>query len=292
MSSSLVVKRRKGNRRSWRRRVPAILRFITLSLITVVFAFPFYWVLLTSLVPSDHVFDFPPSLLPRWDFANYRTAWDAAPWGNYFANTFWVASATTLLVLFTSVLAGYCFATMQFPGKRSAYGLIFLSIIMPAVVAIIPDYVIANSFHWLNTYTVQIVPWGAGTFGIFLLQQFFRGLPTELWDAARIDGCSRTRYLWSIGVPLSRPVLATVGLFTFLGSYNSLLWPLVMTSSNGTEAGVQPIEVGVYGFIGDNGTAFNLLCAATVFTMLPVVIVFLALQRVFVRGVTRTGLKG
>lgn len=274
------------------RRFPTVLRFLTLLGISIIFAFPFYWVVLTSLVPSDHVFDFPPSLLPRWDFANYAAAWNAMPWPNYFVNTAVVAVGTTLLVLFTSSLAGFCFATMRFRGKRVLLGVVFLSLIMPAVVLIIPDYVIANDLHWLNTYQVQIVPWGASTFGIFLLMQFFRGLPVELWDAARMDGCSRLRYLWAIGIPLARPVLATVALFTFLASYNSLLWPLVMTSSNGLQAGVQPVEVGVYSFIGENGTAYNLLCAATVFTMLPVVILFLFLQRTFVRGVVRTGIKG
>jgi multiple sugar transport system permease protein len=124
------------------------------------------------------------------------------------------------------------------------------------------------------------------------MQQFFRGLPTELWDAARIDGCSRLRFLWSIAAPLAVPILATVALFTFLGAYNSLLWALVMTSTNGVNAGVQPIEVGVYSFIGENGTAYNLLCAATVFTTLPVVVLFLLLQRTFVAGVIRTGIKG
>lgn len=280
------------NRRPLRSRVPAVFRFLVLCLVAVIFAFPFYWVVLTSLIPSDHVFDFPPSLIPRWQFSNYASAWAQAPWGKYFLNTAIVAFGTTGLVLVTSTLAGYAFAVMRFRGKNTALGLIFASLIMPAVVAIIPDYVICNWLGWLNTYQVQIVPWGASTFGIFLLQQFFRGVPSELWDAARIDGCSRVRYLWSIGVPLARPALATVGLFTFLGSYNSLLWPLVMTSTNGMDAGVQPIEVGVYSFVGENGTAYNLLCAATVFTTIPVVVLFLFLQRTFVRGVMRSGITG
>lgn len=271
-----------------RRTLPKLLRFIVLLAISIIFAFPFYWVVLTSLVPPDHVFDFPPSLLPRWDWGNYASAWRAMPWGRYFLNTFYIATATTVLVLITSSLAGFCFATMRFRGKRALLGLVFISLIMPAVVAIIPDYVIANELRWLDSYQVQIVPWGASTFGIFLLMQFFRGLPLELWDAARMDGCSRLRYLWSVGVPLARPVLATVAVFIFLGSYNSLLWPLVMTSS----ANVQPIEVGVYSFVGENGTAYNLLSAATVFTMLPVIVIFLFVQRIFIRGVMRTGIKG
>lgn len=289
-SQQVLIPRRRRIR--IRRNLPSILRFAVLVAISIIFVFPFYWVLLTSLVPSDHVFDFPPSLLPRWDWGNYASAWGAVHWSKYFLNTFYIAAATTVLVLITSTLAGFCFATMRFRGKRALLAVVFISLIMPAVVAIIPDYVIANDLHWLNSYQVQIVPWGASTFGIFLLMQFFRGLPVELWDAARMDGCSRRRYLWSVGVPLARPVLATVALFIFLGSYNSLLWPLVMTSSNGTAAGVQPIEVGVYSFIGENGTAYNLLCAATVFTMLPVIIIFLLLQRTFIRGVMRTGIKG
>jgi multiple sugar transport system permease protein len=270
----------------------ALLRYALLIPICMVFAFPFYWVVLTSLVPNNHVFDFPPSLLPRWDFSNYATAWNGTPWLNYFINTAVTAVGTTLLVLVTSILAGYCLAAMQFRGKRLLTGLIFASLIMPAIVLIIPDYVIANSLGWLNTYQVQIVPWGASTFGIFLLRQAFLGLPKELYDAARIDGCSRRLYVWISGVPLVRPALITVALYIFLGSYNALLWPLVMTSSNGSDAGVQPIEVGVYSFIGENGTAFNQLCAAVVFTMLPVIIVFLIMQRHFVQGAMQSGIKG
>ena len=259
----------------------------------VVLAFPFYWVVLTSLVPTNHVFDFPPSLWPRWwDFGNYATAWNGTPWLNYFVNTGVIALGTTLLVLITSTLAGFSLATMRFAGKRLLTGLIFASLIMPAIVVIIPDYVIANSLGWLNTYQVQIVPWGASTFGIFLMRQAFLGLPSDLYDAARIDGCSRRFFLWSVGVPLVRPALTTVALYIFVGSYNALLWPLVMTSSNGTDAGVQPIEVGVYSFIGENGTAFNQLCAAVVFTMLPVILIFLLMQRQFVEGVMHSGLKG
>ncbi len=149
-------------------------------LICIVFAFPFYWVVLTSLVPPDHVFDFPPSLWPAVGFPELRRAWHGTPWLNYFLNTGFIAVGTTLLVLFTSTLAGFAFAAMRFRGKRYLLALIFPSLIMPAIVVIIPDYVIANCLGWLNTYTVQIVPWGASTFGIFLLRQSFRGLPTEL----------------------------------------------------------------------------------------------------------------
>jgi multiple sugar transport system permease protein len=273
--------------------VPNVIRFILLCLLGIVFAFPFYWVLLTSLVPPDHIYDFPPSLLPRWHWVNYADAWQAANWTRYFINTAIICIATTVLTLITSVLAGYAFASMRFRGRNTIFALIFTSLIMPPVVMIIPDYVLAHDFGILNTYTVQIIPFAAGTFGIFLLLQFFRGMPSELWDAARMDGCSRPRYLLSVAVPLAGPVMTTVGLFVFLASYNSLLWPLVMTNGYGAQdPGVQPIEVGVYQFIGENGTAWHLLSAATVFTTLPVVIIFLLLQRIFVRGIMRSGLQG
>lgn len=280
-------------RRRWTKRIPTVIRFILLSILGIVFAFPFYWVVLTSLVPHDHIYDFPPQLFPMWDWANYADAWQAANWTRYFLNTAIICVATTGLTLVTSVLAGYAFASLRFVGRGVIFALIFTSLIMPPVVLIIPDYVLAHDFGILNTYTIQIIPYAAGTFGIFLLLQFFRGMPTELWDAARMDGCSRLRYLWSVAVPLAGPVLTTVGLFVFLASYNSLLWPLVMTNGYGPQdPGVQPIEVGVYQFIGENGTNWNLLSAATVFTTLPVVVIFLVLQRVFVRGIMRSGLQG
>ena len=223
---------RPGRRRIWRR-VALLARYTTLTLISIIFAFPFYWVVLTSLLPSDHVFDFPPRLIPRWDFANYSTAWACRRLATLFPEHshrgLWYHRAGACDVHTQRFLSG------DHGLSRQAYraGRHLQQLIMPAVVAIIPDYVIANWLGWLNTYWVQIVPWGASTFGIFLLQQFFRSLPTELWDAARIDGCSRLRYMGAVAVPLAGPALATVALFTFLGSYNSLLWPLVMTSTNG-----------------------------------------------------------
>lgn len=292
-----AVGQRQASRRGRRPRVvkyiPNVIRFVLLSLLGILFAFPFYWVLLTSLVPPDHIYDFPPSLLPRWNWVNYADAWQAANWTRYFINTAIICVATTVLTLITSVLAGYAFASMKFRGRNTIFALIFTSLIMPPVVMIIPDYVLAHDFGILNTYTVQVIPFAAGTFGIFLLLQFFRGMPSELWDAARMDGCTRPRYLLSVAVPLAGPVMTTVGLFVFLASYNSLLWPLVMTNGYGAQdPGVQPIEVGVYQFIGENGTAWQLLSAATVFTTLPVVIIFLLLQRIFVRGIMRSGLQG
>ena len=271
-----------------RRRVQTVGRYLLLTLICVVFAFPFYWVVLTSLETPEHVFDFPPHLLPMLHGESYATAWSLAPWGQYFVNTCGIALSTTLLVLVTSTLAGYALGTMEFLGKRVITALLLSTLIMPAVVAIIPDYVIAKDIGWLNTYWVQIIPWGASTFGIFLMANFLRGLPVDLFEAARLDGCSRLRYLRSVAVPLASPALLTVSVYTFLGSWNSLIWPLVMTN----DTAVQPIEVGLTTFQEGNGNDWTDLAAATVFTTLPVMVLFLLVQRFFVEGVARTGLKG
>lgn len=275
-------------RRTPRQRFLITLRYSALICVGVLFAFPFYWVLVTSLESTNHVFDFPPHLIPMMDFTAYPTAWNMAPWGRFFLNSAFLATSTTLLVLVTSSLAGFAMGTMTFIGKHLIAALLLSTLIMPAVVAIIPDYVIARNIGWLNTYWVQIIPWGASTFAIFLMANAFRGVPVDLFEAAKLDGCRRGRYLWSIALPLVRPALLTVAVYIFLGSWNALIWPLVMTN----DASIQPIEVGLQSFLTTNGNDWTDLSAATVFTTLPVILLFLLVQRAFVEGVTRSGIKG
>lgn len=155
---------------------------------------------------------------------------------------------------------------------------------MPQTVLLIPDYIVLRDIHWLNTYWAQIVPWGASVFGIFLLRQFFLSFPRELMDAADLDGASRWRFLWQIALPMARPVLITIGLYAFLGSWDSFLWPYIMTSS----PSVQPIEVGLANFLGTNGMDWTGLSASVVFTTLPVMVLFLVAQKQFLSGAYAT----
>lgn len=269
-------------RRGWQAVVAAAL--------LVLFLFPFYWVVITSLNHTSQVLQFPPSFLPHWVFRNYARAWSEAPWLRYFLNTIFIALVTTLLVLVTSVLAGFAFGSLRFPGKNLIFAG-FLSIMMvPYVVLIIPDYIVLKDLHWLNTYWAQIFPFAGSVFGIFLLRQFFLSLPVELWEAAQIDGASRFRFLYQVALPSARPALVTIGIYTFLGAWNSFLWPFIMTSS----PTVQPIEVGLSTFLGTNGTDWTGLSAAVVFTTLPVMILFLVLQREFMTGASAAtgGIKG
>jgi ABC-type glycerol-3-phosphate transport system permease component len=151
----------------------------------------------------------------------------------------------------------------------------------------IPNYLLVSYLKWLNSYWALIVPWTANVFSVFLLTQFFRGLPRDYYEAAQLDGCGHWQFLWSIGRPLAGPALATAAIFAFLGSWNSLLWPLLVT----TEDVIRPVEVGLSVFLQEEGNQFHLLMAASTVVMLPVLIVFLLAQRHFIEGVS-AGIKG
>jgi multiple sugar transport system permease protein len=273
--------------RKRRRRVRSGLLALAIGLL---FAFPFYWVIVTSLSSTSRVYQFPPNFLPGGAVGNYSRAWGEATWVRFFLNTVFIAGVTVALVLLTSLLAGFALGVTRFRGRELVFFGVLSILMIPKVVLLIPDYVVLSSLHWLNTYWAQIVPWGASVFGIFLLRQFFRSLPPELIEAAELDGATQLGFLRTIAAPLARPALITIGLYIFIGSWNSFLWPFIMTSS----PRVQPIEVGLSTFFGTNGTDWTGLSAAVVFTTLPIVIVFLFAQRRLVEGASATtgGTKG
>jgi multiple sugar transport system permease protein len=264
-----------------RRRVAGpVLRRVVAVVVGLAFLGPFWWVLVTSLARTSDVYKFPPSLLPHWHWANYARAWAAAPWVRLFGNTVLIALCTVVLAVVTSVLAGYAFGVLRFRGRTALFTVVLAVMMVPQTVLLIPDYVIAQTIDWLDTYWIQIIPFGGSVFGIFLVRQFFAGLPPELFDAAELDGAGKLRTLWSIGVPLVRPAVIIVALNVFMGSWNAFVWPFIMTSSSS----VQPVEVGLATFYGAEGTDWTGLSAAVTFTTLPVLAIFLALQRHFVTG--------
>ncbi len=260
--------------------VGPVLRRVVAVVVGLTFLGPFWWVLITSLARTSDVYTFPPSLLPHWHWANYARAWAAAPWVRLFGNTVLIALCTVVLAVVTSVLAGYAFGVLRFRGRTALFTVVLAVMMVPQTVLLIPDYVIAQTIDWLDTYWIQIIPFGGSVFGIFLVRQFFAGLPAELFDAAELDGAGKLRALWSIGVPLVRPAVIIVALNVFMGSWNAFVWPFIMTSSTS----VQPVEVGLATFYGAEGTDWTGLSAAVTFTTLPVLAIFLALQRHFVTG--------
>ena len=220
-------------------------------------------------------------------FQNYVLAWQAAPFGIYYVNTIFVAVVTTLLEIVISAMAAYAFSWMRFPGRDLLFSIFLATMMVPGEVLLVPNFITITKFGWIDTYYALIVPWVVSVFSIFLMKQHFMSIPTELFDAARIDGCSHWRYLWQIVMPLSRPVVITTALLKFVGSWNSFLWVLIVTN----DPKYRTLTVGLQAFSSDVGTLYNLLMAAATFTILPVIIIFLFTQRYFVRGIARTGLK-
>jgi len=251
-------------------------------------AFPFLWMVSTSLKSPDEVVLFPPVLVPRApQWGNYPEAWQAAPFGRYFLNSAGIAGAVTLGVMATALLAGYAFGRMEFPGRSLLFGLYMATMMIPFEVVLIPNFLLINQLRWYNSYQALIVPWVSNVFSVFLLTQFFRSLPKDFYEAAQLDGCGHPRFLAAVAAPLARPALATAGLFAFLGSWNSLLWPLLVTNSDW----MRPIEVGLQSFLVEEGPKPHLLMAASTLAMLPILGLFFATQRTFIEGVA-AGVKG
>jgi len=285
---------------SARRRVIELLpRYLVLLPFAALFVFPFYWMLVISLGTLQSVFVFPPYLYPLGHFENYLAAvgllpdpstgqYLQIPWARYFLNTVVVAVGSTALVLATSVLAGYAFASMPFPGKRVIFALVLAIYMVPAEVTLVPNFIIVADLHWLDTYHAQIVPFGASVFGIFLMRQFFLGLPNDLWEAAQLDGTGHLRFLWLIAAPLARPPMVTIALFHFVASWNAFLWPLIVTSSDS----YRPVQVGLQAFSYADATNPVLHAAGSLMVTLPILIMFLLAQRQIVGGIAASGIRG
>lgn len=249
---------------------------------------PFYWMVTTAFKTEAEALRSPPQWIPTsFQWRNFITAWNAAPFGWYFFNSFFMAITTTLGEVFTTILAAYAFAKMKFFGKNVLFAIMLATLMIPGQMLLLPNYVTIARLGWLDTYWALTIPWLVSVFGIFLLRQFFRGVPDELLDAARIDGCSRFRFLFTIMVPLSKPAIFTVALFKFLGSWNSFTWVLIMTTS----PKMRTVPVGLRVFSSEIGTAYEQLMAASVLAIIPVLILFFFTQKQFIQGFARTGIK-
>lgn len=278
-------------RRRWYQVLPI---HIVLAVAGIIVALPFVWMVLTSFKTQFEALAYPPTILPKvWQWHNYPDAWTLpGTWpkgfGRYFINTIFIACASTTGNLLTSLLAGYTFAKMRFFGRDVVFICMLATLMVPFEATLVPDFIIIKSLGWYDSYQAQIVPWIAGVFGIFLMRQFISTLPNELWEAAQIDGLGHAGYLYRVVAPLSRPGLLTLALFSFLESWNSLLWPLIVTSSDT----MRPLQVGLSYFITEQGTQVNQLMAAAAFTIAPILVLFLLAQRQFIEGIARSGLKG
>lgn len=250
---------------------------------------PMIWMVITAVETLNETRRFPPVLVPsgiRWQ--NYTAVMQQAPFARWFLNTLIVTVVVVAGNLLFCSLAGYAFARIRFFGRDVIFILVLATLMIPFQVIMIPTFLIVRKLGLIDTLGALIVPNLAGAFGIFLLRQFFRSLPVELEEAARIDGASRLGVLFKIVLPLSGPVLATVAVITFLWTWNDFLWPLVTIYSPSN----MTLQLGLTTFQGAHQTNTNLLMAANVMSVMPVLLLFLVAQRLFIRGIATSGLKG
>jgi multiple sugar transport system permease protein len=278
------------------RRLPFSPWHLVLIPATIVLIFPFAWLIMTSIETPAEALHFPPILVPhKLSFSNYPQALQAAPFGRFFINSAVVAVTTVLSNLVLCSLAGYAFARFRFLGRGLLFALIMTTLMVPFQVTMIPQFIITKwlGIHLLapvgiNHIGALILPNAATAFGIFFLRQFFRTLPLDFEEAARVDGANRLTVLWRIVLPLSGPALATLAALTFLDSWNNFLWPLIAITSTGQ----MTLPLGLATFQGAHSTEWTLLMAGNVMSLTPMMIIFFVAQRYFVRSVAATGLAG
>ena len=258
--------------------------------VAIVMLVPMVWVVMTSFETLAQTQHFPPILWPgSFQWHNYPNAFTSVPFGRWFWNTTVVTTVVVVSNLLLCSLAAYGFARIRFFGRGVAYFFLLATLLVPLQVVLIPTFLIVKQMHLLNTLGALIVPNLANVFGIFLLTQFFRTLPIELEEAARIDGASRLKLLFVIVLPLSWPALATLAVIQFLWTWNDFLWPLVTILTN-QEAFT--LQLGLATFQGAHNTQWHLVSAANIMSMVPLIVLFLVAQRAFVRGIATQGLKG
>lgn len=269
--------------------LPRVLAYLGLTIGAVVMILPFLWMISSSLKADNDILAYPPVWIPsdiQW--GNYLKVLVLLPFGRYLINTTVVSVSVTALEVLTSSLAAYSFARLQFPGRDRLFMLYLGTLMVPGQVTIIPNFLLVSWFGWTNSYAALIIPAAFTAFGTFLLRQFFLTIPPELEHAARIDGCGYFGLYRHIILPLSGPALATLAIFSFTAQWNSFLWPLIVTTSDD----FRTLTVGLSYFQDEYATQFNYMMAGSVLNIIPILIVFLLLQRYFVRGIALTGLTG
>ncbi len=274
------------------RKALSITGTVALHLLLYAMAFvtvaPFLWMLLASFKDLGEILQYPPTWIPqRIILDNFINAFQAAPFGRFYFNSLFVASAVTLGQLFTCSLAAYAFARLKFWGRDVLFYIFLGTMMVPGQVTMIPGFMVLHWLGWIDTYAALIVPGLASAFGTFLLRQFFLTIPRDLEDAAAIDGCSRFGVLWRIILPLSRPALATLAIFTFMGVFNDFLWALIVVSSEE----LKTVQLGLAIFRDRYQTDWGQLMAASVTATVPILLVFFFAQKYFIRGITLSGLK-
>lgn len=250
---------------------------------------PFAWMILTSVKPSNEVLQMPPKWIPsKFLWRNYVEAYKAVTFGQYFLNSVFVAICVTAGELITTILAAFAFSNIYFKFKHIIFVILISTMMVPSEILLVPNYVTLSEFGWINSYKALIIPWCASIFSIFLLRQQFLKIPDSYYKAAKIDGCSDFRYLFTIMVPMSIPTLMSISILKFINCWNSYMWPLIVT--NTTEMRTLPVALAA--FSTEAGTKYNMLMAFSAMIIIPILIMYFFTQKYIIKGISKSGLKG
>lgn len=269
------------------RRLKVII-YILLTLGALLMVFPFLWSLLSSFKPANEILTLEPTLFPTtWTLDNYSEVLKTGSFGAWYANSLIVAFITTISVLFFSSLAGYSLAKFSYAGKDIIFLAILSTMMIPMEMLVIPWFTMASYFGAVDTYVGIMFPGLISAFGVFMMKQFMEGIPDALIEAARIDGASELKIFYRIILPNVKPAMASLAIFSFIASWDAFLWPLIVT----TQDTMKTLPVGLQSFAGAQGIQYHLIIAAANLVIIPVLIIFLVLQRQIIKGIATSGIK-
>jgi sn-glycerol 3-phosphate transport system permease protein len=282
-----VVSHWVGQRQGW---VAQVAAYLGMVLCVLVIGLPVYWMGIGAFKQNAEIYRVPPTWFPlQPTAANFSEAWNSAPFGRYYSNSIITTILGSGFEIVFAVTSAYAFAFLRFPKKEWLFVVLLAALMVPAQVTILPNYLTVARLHWINTYQGIIVPGASVAYGTFLLRQYYRTLPVEILDAAKVDGADHLRALWSIVLPLAQPAIVSFGLLSVVAKWNDFLWPLLVTN---TQA-MRVLPIGIYWLRVEEGSiAWGVVMAGTLFVVIPVVLVFLYAQRYIVDGIAAGAVKG
>ena len=272
-----------------RQRVTTVVSYTTLGILAIAFLVPIVWMLSTALKPDAEQISFPPTLIgSRLQWENFVRAWTAMPFNRFIVNSLLVSAGSTVITLVGSSMAAYAFSRIEFKGRDLLFLLYISTLMIPVHVTIVPLFIIIRDLGWINSYRAMMLPVSFTAFGTFLIRQFFLTIPYEFEDSGRMDGASRFILFTRIMLPMVRPALATLAIFTFVTQWKNFLWPLIVVNSTR----MMTIPLGLDRFRGQFGTAWNLMMSAAAIGVIPSIIIFVLFQKYLAKGIALSGLGG
>lgn len=264
--------------------------YVMMILGVFIIGLPIYWMVIGAFKNSVEIYRLPPTWFPaEITFTNFGEAWRAAPFGRYYINSIITTLMGSGFELYFAVTSAYAFQYLRFPFKEVFFIILLAALMIPAQITIVPNYITVAGFGWINTYLGIVMPGAATAYGTFLLRQYFRTLPSEVLDAAKVDGATHWRMLWTIVFPLAKPGIITFLLISLVAKWNDFLWPLIVTNTRD----MRVLPIGIYWLRAEEGVIdWGMIMAGTLFVVIPVVIVFLFAQRYIVSGIAAGAVKG